>query len=531
MYAPVATRSPAAPLFRQILLALCAAVGVALPHPAVAQDDSASDRRALEAIYDATGGPRWEDQANWKTDAPLRDWYGVRANRAGRVLELNLSTNRLSGLIPPELGNLSALTALYLSGNDLTGPIPPAMERLESLEVLALSGNQLHGSIPAWLGRLRRLRSISLWENDLTGPIPPQLGNLSGLRDLDLIRNELTGSIPAELGNLANLERLQLGNNDLSGAIPAELGNLGKLKSLNVGFNWGLSGPLPAGLRDLPIETLDFYVTRLCAPAAWRDWLATIDHLGGLCGAETDATIDVAVFYTPAAREQAGGVAAIEAVIDLMVAETNAAYLASGVRHRAALVARSEVAYQEDGLELDRLSDPSDGHMDDVHTVRDQTGADLVHLIVGSQGGVCGQAAIGTPFAWTAVFCGGLTFAHEIGHNMGLYHDRFQAQANESGAFSSPAYGYVNPRMFEPGAPASSRWVTIMSYDSRCDLEAVFCATLPRFSNPRQRHLGDPLGVAHGGGGSALTGPADAAAVLNATGAVAAAWQIGRAHV
>ena len=44
-------------------------------------------------------------------------------------------------------------------------------------------------------------------------------------------------------------------------------------------------------------------------------------------------------------------------------------------------------------------------------------------------------------------------------------------------------------------------------------------AKLDRFSNPRQRHAGEPLGVAYGAGGSdPVTGPADAAAVLNATG-------------
>lgn len=50
--------------------------------------------------------------------------------------------------------------------------------------------------------------------------------------------------------------------------------------------------------------------------------LATIRFTGRLCGSET-ATIDVAVVYTPAARRASGGTAEIEAVIDLMIAETN----------------------------------------------------------------------------------------------------------------------------------------------------------------------------------------------------------------
>ena len=32
------------------------------------------DRAVLVAFYDATGGPNWTDDTNWKTDAPLREW-------------------------------------------------------------------------------------------------------------------------------------------------------------------------------------------------------------------------------------------------------------------------------------------------------------------------------------------------------------------------------------------------------------------------------------------------------------------------
>jgi len=161
-----------------------------------------------------------------------------------------------------------------------------------------------------------------------------------------------------------------------------------------------------------------------------------------------------------------------------------------------------------------------------VHAIRDRTGADLVHLIVSDYGGLCGVAYIGEPFAYHV--CGGHTFAHELGHNMGMFHDRFQVQTNEGGAYSSPAYGYVNRRMFEAGSPASSRWTTIMAYDRHGRLVDIGCSALLRFSNRRQRHLGDPLGVEHRAGVSArdgLDGPADVAAVLDATGAVVAGWR------
>ena len=197
------------------------------------------------------------------------------------------------------------------------------------------------------------------------------------------------------------------------------------------------------------------------------------------------------------------------------------------MRQRLALVARSEVSYAETGgglLDLHRLGDPSDGHLDEAHDLRDRAGADLVHLIVEGSPGLCGIAFRPGAFGITRVDCGGIVFAHELGHNMGLWHDRFQVQVNQGGVTSHPAYGYVNQRLFDAGADSSSRWVTTMSYLTHCGLADVDCSRLLRFSNPRQRYDGEPLGIAFGEG-SGVNGPADAAAVLNATGAAVAAWR------
>ena len=262
-------------------------------------------------------------------------------------------------------------------------------------------------------------------------------------------------------------------------------------------------------------------------PVPWRDWLHTIEFFAPLCETGTDVTIDVAVLYTPEARATAGGAVAIEAAIDLMVAETNQAYEASGVRRRVTLVARSEVRYTESGsgdLDLRRLAEPSDGHLDEVHALRDRVGADLVHLIV-AESNVGGIASLVGAFGLTVLDAGGRVFAHELGHNMGLYHDRFEELVSGGGVSPHPAYGYVNQRMFEEGAPPSSRWVTTMSYVTHCNLADARCSWLLRFSNPRQRHNGDPLGIPHGVGGSGVTGPADAATVLAATGAAVALWR------
>ena len=361
-----------------------------------------NDREVLEVLYDSTGGESWTNHGNWKTSTPLGDWYGVTTDAAGRVTELDLS------------------------GNELTGPVPAALGDLELLQTLNLADR--------WDPPSRQW-----FTNALTGPIPSSLGRLSNLRRLYLDGNELTGRIPDALGNLTNLESLSLGRN-------------------------GLTGP-------------------------------------------------------------------IEAVIDVMIAETNEAYQASDVHLRLALVARSEVQYTEAGdfRDINRLADPSDGYMDEVHATRDRTGADLVHLVFKHEGHPFGGVAhLAGAFGLTCQHCGGSTFAHELGHNMGLRHDRYAQLYSERGrgpVTLDPAFGYVNQPGLAVGAARPSRWVTIMSYDTQCWDNYTSCSGLLRFSNPRQSYNGDPLGVPFGSGGSGVTGPADAAAVLNATGPAVALWR------
>ena len=549
-----------------------------------------NDREVLEVLYDSTGGESWTNRGSWKTSAPLGDWYGVKTDTAGRVTELDLSgndltgsipaalgdlellqelnladrwdsalqqwlANALTGPIPDELGRLENLRSLRLGGNELVGRIPDALGNLSNLETLGLDSNGLTGPIPAALGGLSNLRSLSLGENELTeripdalgnlsnleslhlgpngltGPIPAALGGLSNLESLSLGWNELTGRIPDALGNLSNLESLRLGPNGLTGPIPAALGRLSNLRRLDFWHSWGLSGPLPSGLESSSLEELGIFATQACAPTAWGDWLDTIEFQGRLCEAEPDVTIDVAVFYTPAAREEAGGTAEIEAVIDLMVAETNEAYEASDVRHRLALVARSEVPYTEAGdfRDIRRFAGASDGYMDEVHAMRDRTGADLVHLVFKHEGHpFAGVAYFGRAFGLTCQHCGGDTFAHELGHNMGLRHDRYAQLYSERGRGSvmlDPAFGYVNQQALAPGAARSRRWRTIMAYAAQCSDASIGCPKALRFSNPRLHYNGDPLGVPFGTGGSGVTGPADAAGVLDATGPAVALWR------
>ena len=210
----------------------------------------ATDRAALVALYHATNGDNWGDNTNWLSNAPLDHWHGVITDDNGRVANLSLESNNLTGAIPAELGNLDNLWRLPLERNQLTGGIPAELGNLASLVDLDLRSNQLTGGIPVELSNLASLEDLDLSGNQLTGGIPAELGNLTNLRGLDLSRNQLTGGIPVELGNLTNLRGLDLSRNQLTGGIPVELSNLANLWVLDLGSNQ-LTGGMPAELGNL----------------------------------------------------------------------------------------------------------------------------------------------------------------------------------------------------------------------------------------------------------------------------------------
>ena len=221
----------------------------------VRQPTGDPQREALIALYNATDGQNWLVKHGWLTDAPIRDWYGVKVDDEGHVVGLTLSGNRLSGEIPPELSSLVNLRVLALQGNQLYGAIPPELGGIFGLTWLWLDDNRLTGNIPSELGSLPYLTWLALDRNQLTGEIPPEFGNLGNLVELYLRRNQLTGAIPPDLGNLGNLQVMSLSDNRLSGEIPPELSSLPDSTRLFLGGNQ-LSGCVPAGLQGQAVSDL-----------------------------------------------------------------------------------------------------------------------------------------------------------------------------------------------------------------------------------------------------------------------------------
>ena len=499
-----------------------------------------SDRAALVALYNATGGPAWKDNSNWLTAAPLADWFGVAVDGRGRVQHLALGENGLRGQIPPTVASLGELRVLDLSRNELTGSIPAELGGLALLEDLLLAENGLSGAIPGELGRLRSLWWLDLRANALSGSIPPELGELEQLSWMTLSENLLSGPIPAALGKLSGLQSLSLNGNLLRGQVPAELGNLAELATLWLGDN-DLEGALPVELANLGnLEHLRTDGNETCAPrdAAFQFWLANVSFVGVNCPPPDASIVDVAFAYTAAARTRLGGPRRVQAELDLLIAEANFAFSRSGVDLRLAHAASLEVdhpRFADSAVDLESLKDPSDGYFDEVHQVRDTVGADIVVLLVGSSdwvsdSKVCGRASQLTgawlqesfasdAFAVMNADCGANTFVHELGHIMGVAHDRYEACSGAqcfAGAFPY-GHGYVNQRAFDPGASWSARWRSVMAYDDQCRDAGFHCLELLQFSSPEREHQGDVMGVPGRHESNHVNGPADAVRTLNLT--------------
>ncbi len=213
--------------------------------------------------------------------------------------------------------------------------------------------------------------------------------------------------------------------------------------------------------------------------------------------------IDVMVVYTQLARSAAGGTTQMLNLINDAINQTNSTYANSQIAQRLRLVYAAEVSYTESGIDVDltRLRNNGDGYMDIVHTWRNTYGADEVALIVEYPYSYpyCGiaylMATLTTSFesyAFATIerecVTGNLSFAHELGHNMGAHHDWYTVQKyNQGTGLFWYSYGYVN---------TTKRWRTIMAYNDACGDLGFYCDRILYWSNPDVYVDSVPVGAA-----------------------------------
>ncbi|GEM_PF-1768394 len=206
-------------------------------------------------------------------------------------------------------------------------------------------------------------------------------------------------------------------------------------------------------------------------------------------GCEDDGTvIDVLVVYTPAARNAAGGTASIQALAVSAIEATNQSYLNSGVQTTVRLAHLAEVDYSESGSFGTDLSNLRTGVVPDALELREIFDADLVAMLSNSTG-ACGIGYLmqdldpgfeSLGFSVTRYSCavGNLSFAHELGHNMGCQHDVGNAGSNPLFPYS---FGW--------------RWTTNGGQLRRSVMAYSPGSRVPHFSNPNVLNGGVPTGV------------------------------------
>ncbi len=205
-----------------------------------------------------------------------------------------------------------------------------------------------------------------------------------------------------------------------------------------------------------------------------------------LASVDSGDRIDVLVVYTTATKNFLGGDAQAQTLAQQAVDATNTAYINSKIRQRVRMVHSQEYVYTETTSGSTDLSNLRNNV--DIQNLRNTHKADLVSMI-GEIQGACGVGylmGLDSPnsqnngFTVTARSCavGNLSFAHELGHNMGSAHNP------ENGSSATYPFGF--------GHYVNGSYRTVMSYVDPC---TSGCTRVPYFSNPNIIYLGQPTGI------------------------------------
>ncbi len=207
--------------------------------------------------------------------------------------------------------------------------------------------------------------------------------------------------------------------------------------------------------------------------------------------------IDCMIGYTPAARDYANARSGINNYISLAMQLAQLGMDNSLVGITMRLVYSVLIDYVESGnssQDLSRLRNTNDGHMDQIHVLRNDYGADLVHLFThvfdtGGIGYLLGSVGGRPDYAFSIGRIQQISYTtttvHEMGHNMGSHHRKDQPVQPGPGLFSySAGWRWVGND--------SNKYCSIMSY--RDDYGGTIPIEVEYFSNPTVRYKGTPTG-------------------------------------
>jgi Leucine-rich repeat (LRR) protein len=133
-------------------------------------ETNANDVLAIKSIETSYGLSR----ISWQGDPCVPQqllWDGLTCEYTNmstppRIHSLDLSSSELTGIIVPEIQNLTELKKLDFSNNNLTGGVPEFLAKMKSLLVINLSGNNLSGSVPqALLNKVKNGLKLNIQGN------------------------------------------------------------------------------------------------------------------------------------------------------------------------------------------------------------------------------------------------------------------------------------------------------------------------------------------------------------------------------
>ena len=125
-----------------ILALLCAFTTIAHSRDVNTRQRSFDQRKALVALYKATGGGEWIRREGWCSSKPLCEWEGITCDNEGNVVSIQLKGNNLKGELPDVFHVFTSLRKIDISANDLRGQIPGSLACLREEARIDLRNNR-----------------------------------------------------------------------------------------------------------------------------------------------------------------------------------------------------------------------------------------------------------------------------------------------------------------------------------------------------------------------------------------------------